>query len=190
MPLAPKKTAQTILDSGNDYLGALKGNQSGLLKAVETHFQPQQSVQQINKGHGRIEKRTVSISHQLDHIPDFPGLQTLIRVESERQVHRATIIEVSSETRYYVASFIEPAAAFGDRIRGYWGVENKVHYVRDVTQGEDASRIRTPPLVQNWAIARNFALNLYRDNGFENMAQAQRLAGFSLNTLIDLFRMK
>ena len=42
--------------------GALKGNQSGLLKAVETHFQPQQSVQQINKGHGRIEKRTVSIS--------------------------------------------------------------------------------------------------------------------------------
>jgi hypothetical protein len=65
-----------------------------------------------------------------------------------------------------------------------------VHYVRDVTQGEDASRIRVPPLVQSWAIARNFALNLYRDKGFENMAQAQRLAGFSLSTLIDLFRMK
>jgi hypothetical protein len=59
-----------------------------------------------------------------------------------------------------------------------------------VTQGEDASRIRTPPLVQIWAIARNFALNLYRDYGAKNMAQAQRNAGFSLNTLKVLFRMK
>ena len=190
MPLAPKKTAQTILDSGNDYLGALKGNQSGLLAAVETHFQPQHSAQQINKGHGRIEKRTVSITHCLDGIPDFPGLQTLIKVESERQVQRANIIELSTETRYYVASFSETVQAFANRIRGYWGVENKVHYVRDVTQGEDASRIRTSPLVQSWAIARNFALNLYRSYGLQNMAQAQRLAGFSLNILKDLFRMK
>jgi hypothetical protein len=79
---------------------------------------------------------------------------------------------------------------FANRIRGYWGVENKVHYVRDVTQGEDASRIRTSPLVQSWALARNFALNLYRNNGFLNMARAQRFAGFSLNTCKVLFRMK
>ncbi|NET37708.1 MAG: ISAs1 family transposase [Cyanothece sp. SIO1E1] len=137
----------------------------------------QRPVEQMNKGHGRIEKRRVSISHQLDDIPAFPGLQTLIRVESERQVHRANIIEVSYETRYYVASFIESAQGFAERIRGYWGVENKVHYVRDVTQGEDACRIRTPPLVQIWSIARNFSLNLYREHGFQNMAQAQRLAG-------------
>ena len=149
MPSAPKKTAQTIIESKNDYLGALKGNQSGLLEAVKTHFQPQQHDFQINKGHGRIEKRTVSLTHNLEGIPDFPGLQTLIRVESERQVHRATLIEVSTETRYYVASFRETVHAFAERIRGYWGVENKVHYVRDVTQGEDASRIRTPPLIQN-----------------------------------------
>ncbi|MGB7413826.1 MAG: hypothetical protein WA902_06430, partial [Thermosynechococcaceae cyanobacterium] len=78
----------------------------------------------------------------------------------------------------------------GDRIRGYWGVENKVHYVRDVTQGEDASRIRTAPLIQTWAIGRNLALNLYRDMGFDNMAQAQRHSGFGLKTLTSLFRMK
>jgi predicted transposase YbfD/YdcC len=76
------------------------------------------------------------------------------------------------------------------RIRGYWGVENKVHYVRDVTQGEDACRIRTNPLIQIWAIARNFALNLYRDDGSHNMAQSQRNAGFGLSTLKTLFRMK
>jgi predicted transposase YbfD/YdcC len=190
MPLAPKKTAQTIINSHNDYLGALKGNQSGLLKAVEAYFQAQDTTQQINKGHGRIEKRTVSTTHILDGIPDFPGLQTLIRVRAERHVHRANIIEISTETRYYVASFIDTAQAFAKRIRGYWGVENKVHYVRDVTQGEDASRIRTAPLVQIWAIARNFALNLYRDNGAKNMAQAQRNAAFNLNRLKVLFRMK
>ena len=81
---APKKTATAIIDSHNDYIGALKGNQSGLLAAVVANFQPQATTQQINKGHGRIEKRTVSISHILDGIPDFPGLQTLIRVQSER----------------------------------------------------------------------------------------------------------
>ena len=62
--------------------------------------------------------------------------------------------------------------------------------MQDVTQGEDASRIRTAPLIQIWAVARNFALNIYRDYGFTNMAQAQRLAGFTLNTLKELFRMK
>ncbi|MEM9219835.1 MAG: ISAs1 family transposase, partial [Cyanobacteria bacterium P01_F01_bin.150] len=101
----------------------------------------------------------MSICHQLEHIPEFPGLKTLIRVQSERHVHRASIIEISHETRYYVASFSESARCFGERIRGYWGVENKVHYVRDVTQGEDASRIRTGGLPQIWAVARNLALN-------------------------------
>jgi len=47
-----------------------------------------------------LEKRTVSISRNLTHMPEFPGLQTLIRVKSERQLHRATIIEISTETRY------------------------------------------------------------------------------------------
>lgn len=179
-----------IIESENDYLGALKGNQSGLLKAVETHFQPYETFKQINKGHGRIEKRTVSISHQLDNIPDFPGLKTLIRVQSERRVYRANIVKVSHETRYYVASFLDSAAAFATRIRSYWGVENKVHYVRDVTQGEDASRIRTSPLIQIWVVARNLALNLYREHGFTNMAQAQRFAASTLYTLKSLFRMK
>ena len=71
-----------------------------------------------------------------------------------------------------VGSLLASCIAFGERIRGYWGVENKVHYVRDVTQGEDKSRIRTTPLPQILAIARNLALNLYRDAGFNNMAQA------------------
>ncbi|MBW4632186.1 MAG: hypothetical protein KME30_09860 [Iphinoe sp. HA4291-MV1] len=107
-----------------------------------------------------------------------------------RQVFTHNVIEVTNETRYSLSSLSETAEAFASRIRGYWGVENKVHYVRDVTQGEDASRIRTTPLPQIFALARNFALNLFRDNMFENMAQAQRLCSFGLDTLQQLFRMK
>lgn len=190
MRLAPKKTAQVIIETGNDYLGALKGNQSGLLKAVETYFEAQETITQTNKGHGRIEKRTVSLSHQPEHIPKFPGLKTLIRVDSERRVYRANLIEVSHDTRYYVASFTESVQSFAERIRGSWDVENKVHYVRDVTQGEEASRIRTGGLPQIWSVARNLAINLYREHGYQNMAQAQRRAGATLDVLKVLFRMK
>jgi hypothetical protein len=93
-------------------------------------------------------------------------------------------------TRYYISSLDESVEQFAQRIRDYWHVENKVHYVRDVTQGEDASRIRVQPLPNIFALARNLALNLYRKHDFENMAQAQRRAGQGLKLLQSLFRMK
>ncbi len=161
-----------------------------MFKDVKANFTPEFTYEQINKGHGRIEKRRVSICPPLDSIRPWPGLTTLIRVESERQLLRHQFIEVTTETRYYISSLSTTAQEFAERIRGYWGVENKVHYVRDVTQGEDGARIRTTPLPQIFAVARNFTLNLYRDQMFENMAQAQRLCSFGLNTLKQLFRMK
>ena len=62
--------------------------------------------------------------------------------------------------------------------------------VRDVTPGEDKSRIRTKPLPQIMAIARNLALNLYREAGFNNMAQAERKCRFGLEHILSIFRMK
>jgi predicted transposase YbfD/YdcC len=179
-----------IISSGNNYIAALKANQPGLFQDVTTNFLPEFSYEQINKGHGRIEKRSISICQQLDGIRFWPGLKTLIRVESERQIIRYNHIEVENETRYYISSLSATARDFAERIRGYWGVENKVHYVRDVTQAEDKSRIRTTPLPQIFVIARNFTLNLYRNQMFENMAQAQRLCSFGLDTLKQVFRMK
>lgn len=161
-----------------------------MFKDVKTNFTSEFIEQQINKGHGRIEKRSVSICYTLDGIRSWPGLKTVIRVESERQIIRHNHLEIQNETRYYISSLSATAKEFSQRIRGYWGVENKVHYVRDVTQGEDASRIRTKPLPQIFAVARNFTLNLYRTQMFENMAQAQRLCSFGLNTLKQVFRMK
>ncbi|MFQ3614318.1 MAG: ISAs1 family transposase [Cyanobacteriota bacterium] len=113
-----------------------------------------------------------------------------MRVESERQFKYGGQLRFETETRYYIASFFESAESFAQRIRGYWGVENKVHHVRDVTQGEDASRIRMHQLPQIFAVARNFALNLYRSNAFSNMAQDERFCKFGLDTLKTVFRMK
>ncbi|NEP29614.1 MAG: ISAs1 family transposase, partial [Moorea sp. SIO3I6] len=172
-----------MVKSGNDYLAALKGNQPNLFKDVQNNFKPEFTFKQINKGHGRIEKRHVSICQNLDSIRPWPGLTTLIQVKSERQVFTHNVIEVTTETRYYISSLSLTAQEFAKRIRGYWGVENKVHYVRDVTQGEDRSRIRTNPLPKIFTIARNFTLNLYREKMFKNMAQAQRICSFSLDTL-------
>ena len=190
MRSAHKKTCQLILDTENHYLGALKGNQGNLLKTVQSNFVPGVSYTEISKGHGRLEKRVISLCTTLDNINPWPGLKTLVRVESERQFQYGGHLRRETETRYYIASFLESAESFAQRIRGYWGVENKVHHVRDVTQGEDASPIPMHQLPQIFAVARNFAITLYRSNEFSNMAQAERLCKFGLDTLKAIFRMK
>ncbi len=164
----------------------MKDNQPTLNQAIQAEFVPIETDYQIDKGHGRIEKRRVSICQAQGNYPDWPQLNTIIRVEYERQ----TQDELEQGIRYYISDLTDSAREFGQRIRGYWGVENKVHYVRDVTQGEDKSRIRTKPLPQIMAIARNLALNLYRDAGFNNMAQAERKCKYGLEHILDIFRMK
>ena len=186
MQSIPKKTIETILKSANHYLAAVKGNQPKLYQAVQNRFVEHDSFNDVFKGHGRIEKRKVSTAYLDLNLSGWSSTKTLIKVESERQLKYKT----EFSTRYYISDLRESAFDFYQRIRGYWGVENKVHYVRDVTQGEDKSRIRTLPLPQILTLARNLALNLYRDAGFNNMAQAQRQCQFSLKHIASLFRMK
>jgi predicted transposase YbfD/YdcC len=115
----------------------------------------------------------------------------MIRVTSYRHILKGKYLFIKKPTtRYYISSLDETVEEFAQRIRDYWHVENKVHYVRDVTQGEDASRIRVHPLPNIFALGRNLALNLYRDHDFDNIAQAQRRAGQGFNLLKSLFRMK
>ena len=165
---------------------AVKGNQPTLYRSVTQQFIPHQTLSTVNKGHGRIEKRTVSICPFHCTQAGWNSITTAIRVESQR----ITKYKHETETRYYISDLQETAEDFARRIRGYWGVENQVHYCKDVTLGEDRSRIRTEPLPQIWSIARNLTLNLYRDAGFNNMAQAKRKSQFGLKHILSLFRMK
>jgi len=190
----PKKTCQQIVESGNHYLGAFKGNHGNFFKAIQQNFQGEVHDESVAIVHGRVERRIVSLCRTMALFPDahqWLGLKTIIQVTSYRHVFKGrSLCDCEPAVRYYISSLEEPVDILARRIREYWHVENKVHYVRDVTQGEDASRIRIQPLPNLFALARNLALNLYRDHGFVNMAQAQRKAGQGLGLLKSFFRMK
>ena len=76
---------------------------------MKAHFSAQESHVEVNKGHGRIEKRVVSISRDLKEIPDWPGLKTLIQVQSERRYRRGGIERQEKETRYCITSLLANA---------------------------------------------------------------------------------
>ena len=74
----------------------------------------------------------------------------------------------SDETAFHISTTVLSAEAFCVGIRGHWGIENRDHYVRDVTLGEDRSRIRSNPPI--FAKLRNFALNILRANHVANVS--------------------
>lgn len=87
------------------------------------------------------------------------------------------------EVAYYVSSAADlSATAWAAAIRGHWGIENRNHYVRDVSCDEDRSRIRDNPGII--ARARSFALNILRTNGVTNVAQALWKGALSLDHIL------
>jgi predicted transposase YbfD/YdcC len=173
-----KDIAEQIVEQKGDYLLALKGNQGHLAEDVQALFDwaeyhgfegiEHQTCQTVNKGHGRIEKRTcdtISDATCLRHLPDFAlwrELQTVVRIRSERQVGDETTVEL----RYYISSVAHRthniASLLLNATRGHWEIENKVHWVLDIAFREDECRIRKDHAPQNFAMLRHIALNLLR----------------------------
>lgn len=167
--------AQAIRDAGADYLLAVKGNQPTLCTEIEACFadMPSGAIEthtEDDKGHGRIEQRVVSVIREVDWLtgerrfpgePRLPGAACIIRVKAT--VLRGRNWETThAETRYYIASAPLTAARAAEAIRGHWGIENRLHWVLDVTFGEDQSRLRKGFGARNMAVVRHFALNLVR----------------------------
>jgi hypothetical protein len=114
-------------------------------------------------------KATTALNEYLD----WPGVAQVGQVESE-------VVKpgkVSHETRYFITSASRTVAK-ADRLlewtRGHWGIENRSHHVRDVTFGEDASRIRRGSGPQIMAALRNAAIGLLRTMGTTNIAEQLR----------------
>ena len=164
--------AQSILDAGADYLLAVKDNQPTLHADIDSYFDTAPStevakVETMDKEHGRFEVRNHTVSHKVDWYatersypgaPRFPKLTTIAMVES--RIERGDKIE--TERRSYISSRVLSAAAFAEAARGHWAIENKLHWVLDVTFGEDLSRLRVGHGAKNMAVVRHFALNLVR----------------------------
>lgn len=90
--------------------------------------------------------------------------------------------KVERETTYYITSVprtVMGAEGLGKRVRTHWGIENRLHHIRDVTFAEDASRLRTGWLPQIWAAVRNVAIFALRKLGASTIPAAIRyIAGF------------
>ncbi len=106
-----------------------------------------------------------------------PHVATIIRVEREVYTRNAKtgLLRHSAETAFYVSNTPLTAARAADAIRAHWRVENTSHYTRDVTLGEDRSRIRTNPGV--FARLRSFAFNILKANRTDTLNQDRYRAG-------------
>jgi len=127
----------------------------------------------IDKGHGRRERRTLRATTALNDYLDWPGVAQVGRIESEV----ARDGKVAHEVRYFATSVSRGragAARLLEWARGHWSIENRSHYVRDVSLGEDASRIRKGTGPQVMATLRNTAIGFLRATGATKIAEALR----------------
>ena len=135
-----------------------------------------------DKGRNRDERRTVTIFDPTDMLADTdwqPHVAAIIRVERNVYTRNAKtgLLRHSSETAFYVSNTPVTATRAAEAIRAHWRIENTSHYSRDVTLGEDRSRIRTNPGV--FARLRSFAFNILKANQTDTLSQDRYRAGLT-----------
>ena len=191
-----KAIAEKIVDKGGDYLLALKGNQSSLHDDVRLHFEapsPQASsrmeqAETLDKGHGRIDVRRCRVSTDIDWLkerhPEWNNLNSIVAITSERHIGET----VTQETRYFISSALIPAERMLAAVRLHWGIENQLHWVLDMSFGEDQSRIRKGNAPSNVAIIRHAALNMIRGAKTKRMSikRMRKAAGWDDALLNDV----
>jgi predicted transposase YbfD/YdcC len=177
-----KKIAREIIEADADYVLALKGNQEKVHDEVKSFLDatleekntqrpkgapiPKEvltlkAYETVEKDHGRIETRRYYQSDHLDWFADKPkweGLNSVGMVESLREIDG----KVTQERRYYLCSLKLEVETFARAVRSHWGVENKVHWIMDVSFREDQSRARDGHAAENLATLRRLALNLLK----------------------------
>ena len=185
-----KDISQQIIDGGGDYVIALKANQKNLLADVKLYFEAfeGQEWQEVDKGHGRIEKRkcqTFAADGWLKTEHKWPGLKSLSKVESTRIIKD----KESTDVRYYISSLPPDPEAICKIARRHWSIENKLHWVLDVTFNEDKACIKNDNAAENIDLIRKWALNLINFKKKKNVSikSIQRKASMSIKYLTNLF---
>jgi len=177
MPCTVKKTFEAARDTGSFLIAQVKANQQTLhdtFAAIAAAEKPTDSAQTVDHNrHGRQEHRRIETFDVTGRLgADWDGLiNTAARVTrlTWRKNTKTGLWDQTHEAAFYASQISLSATAIGAAIRQHWGIENRGHYVRDVTFGEDQSRIRTKPT--HFARLRSFALNILRANGTTNIAR-------------------
>jgi predicted transposase YbfD/YdcC len=177
-----------IVTAGGDYLWTVKGNQPDTLTTIAHLFEPEpvspgfaptptdfKQVTTVNKGHGRIECRTLTSSSMLKDYLTWPSVEQVFKLD--RRFLDLKTGQVMQETCYGLTSLTaaeaDPARLLA-LLRGYWGIENGLHYRRDVTFKEDRCRLKIGHAARTMATLNNLVLGLIRRQGYTNAPQARR----------------
>lgn len=171
-------------DAGADYVLALKANQKAALAAVQAAFgdsdatplepgevrppspPPSGAVhtETLELSHGRCEHRHYQLLGELDWFHKswkWQGLQAVGKVR--REVQRSPAGAPLVEEHYFLCSFKEDVQRFASLVRGHWAVENRCHWVLDVTFGEDHCQVRDRTAAHNFSILRELVMKVLRD---------------------------
>jgi predicted transposase YbfD/YdcC len=198
--------AKTIIEGGGNYLLAVKDNQPTLHQDIQATFaeavedrrrsfdeQPRPAVEvfeDVDKGHGRLETRTLSLCRDLSWITTserWVGLSFVAQILRQRTV--LSTGKSSTETAYYIGSdSAASAATASDAIRRHWGVENSLHWILDMAFREDEARHRAKNTAQNMTTLRHFALNIIKadPNRKLGVANSRKRAGWDRGYLLEL----
>lgn len=186
-------TQQTISiqigKAGGHYLWTVKANQSQLLQDLQDWFDPTvkllpgmgcppkdfQTATTVNKGHGRLEVRTLTTSSQLNDFLEWPFLQQVF------QLQRTTTLLKTGKTRQEVVYGITSLSAeqasplkLLTLLRSYWHIENSLHYPRDVSLHEDFTRFKNHTAAHCMAIINNLVLAILAQTDFPFVPSARR----------------
>lgn len=173
-----REYCRQIREAGGDYLVVVKKNQPELYEDIALAFGQRvwrrvwrgeyREARRDNRHGGRRERRRLWATGVLNGYLDWPGVGQVCRVESlvrekgkSRKEVRCVITSLGDEVS---------AGKLLEYVRGHWEIENRLHWVRDVTLGEDASRVRVGAAPQVMAVLRNIMLGLLRSCGCQNIA--------------------
>jgi predicted transposase YbfD/YdcC len=177
-----------IVTAGGDYLWLAKDNQPELHQSIAHLFEPEpvtpgfaptptdfQTAITVNKGHGRLERRCLTSSAMLKDYLDWPYLEQVFKLE--RCFTNLQTGVVTTEIQYGLTS-LTPTEAGPDRLlvlqRTHWGIENGLHYRRDVTLQEDRCRLKIGHAARTMATLNNLVLALILRQGYDYLPQARR----------------
>jgi predicted transposase YbfD/YdcC len=177
--LTQKKVSEKIISENGDYVMVAKDNQKHLREDIECVILanewgtiPEVEVFETSeKGHGRTERRKITVSEPI--IVEWPGVKQIFKIE--REITRKG--KISLETVYGLTSLSKEKANPEKLLklnRNHWSIENKSHYVRDVTFDEDRIQIKNGKIAQLMALIRNIVIGIIRFEGYNNIAQAIR----------------
>ncbi|GAB4305526.1 MAG: hypothetical protein Fur0025_47570 [Oscillatoriaceae cyanobacterium] len=184
--------AEHITRKGANYILCLKANHPHLWAEVKAWFEGAIGMgfdgiehtydQRLEAGHHRREHRQIwavplsalSLKHP---VSQWAGLQSIVMVKRVWHLWNKTTCEVM----FYLSSLRADAVRLGGCIRAHWGIENQLHWVLDVTWGEDASRIRRGHSPENFALLRRMAVSILNRETSQkrSLRQKSKRAGMS-----------